>query len=239
LFVSNHIVRRIVCAGVASLAGVAICCNVTAQSPPLFTDKKPIPKDAIVLFDGKDLSQWTNENRKQPVKWKIKKGYAQVQGGGIVTKQQFSDYQLHVEFWIPLMAKEFGQSRANSGVFMIGDYEIQVLDSYGFELLNNGCGSIYSVKAALVNACRPPRTWQTYDIVFHAPRFDANGKKIANARITAFQNGVLIHDNDEIPYPTAAHGAHDVAKGPIYLQDHGNPVRYRDIWIRPLGPQSS
>ena len=235
MFVYNLIARRIARAGVVVLAGVAIGCSVAAQAPkPLFKHTEVIPKDAIVLFDGKSLSKWVNESPGKPVGWKIEKGYAQVRGGSIVTKQQFTDYQLHVEFWLPLMPSNGGQARANSGVFMIGAYEIQVLDSYGFGLKKNGCGSIYSVKAADVNACRPPQTWQTFDIFFHAPKFDASGKKIANARVSVLQNGIWIHDNEEIPFPTAAHKDPDVAKGPINIQDHGDPIRYRNIWIRPL-----
>jgi hypothetical protein len=202
---------------------------------PLFKGNELIPADAIVLFDGKDLSQWQHGDG-DPASWKIEDGYAITQKADIRTKQVFGDCQLHVEFWLPLMAEARGQARSNSGVFFMGfTYEIQVLDSYELDSQNNDCGAMYSIHPPLVNACRPPETWQTYDAVFHAPRFDADGAKIANARITLLQNGVLIHDNIDIPYPTPDHSFSEPAEpGPIQLQYHGNDVRFRNVWVRPI-----
>ena len=202
---------------------------------PLFKGSEPIPADAIVLFDGKDLSQWQHGDG-EPATWKIENGYAITQKADILTKQLFADCQLHVEFWLPLMAEATGQARANSGVFFMGlTYEIQVLDSYGLNSDAGDCGAMYSIFPPLVNACRPPEQWQSYDAVFHAPRFDASGTKTANARITVLHNGVLIHDNIDIPYPTPNRDFPEPKDpGPIMLQYHGNEVRFRNVWIRPL-----
>jgi len=205
-----------------------------AYSDPLFKADESRPADAIVLFDGKDLSAWCNDGTDQPAAWKVENGYAEVTGGNIWTKQQFGSYQLHLEFWLPLMADATGQGRSNSGVYMHARYEVQVLDSYGLDSKWDDCGGVYKVAVPLVNACRPPEQWQTYDIIFHAPTFDKDGKKIANARLTVMQNGVLIHDNIDVPQPTVGAIGPDSATGPLMLQDHGCKVRYRNIWLRPL-----
>lgn len=205
-----------------------------AQTQPLFKGPEAVPADAIVLFDGKDLSGWTYLDGR-PADWKVENGYMEVRGGNIRSKQEFGDSQIHVEFWLPVMADAQGQGRANSGVYVQGSYEIQVLDSYGLKSTMGDCGGIYGVGAPLVNACRPPGHWQTFDIFYKAPRFDGSGNKTANARMTVLHNGVLIHDNAEVPGPTAAGIERDVTKpGPLMLQDHGNPVRYRNVWVRPL-----
>lgn len=213
---------------------LAACCASVAAAP-LFVDQKgTIPADAKVLFDGKDLSQWVRYDGKQP-EWILKKGYIQAKGGDLQTKESFGDCQLHVEFWLPLMEGAKGQDRGNSGVFLNAVYEIQILDSYNIpEVEEHGCGAIYDEKRPLANACRPPKTWQTYDIIFHSPKFDAAGKKSENARFTVFLNGVLIQDNADAPTPTRYHNAPDMAKGPVQIQDHGHPIRMRNIWIRPL-----
>ena len=215
---------------------VVVLGTCALAADPLFKGDEKIPSDAIVLFNGKDLSQWVMAGTDQAPTWKVKDGYCTPQDGSIDSKQHFKDCQLHVEFWIPLMADAKGQARGNSGVFFMGfTYEVQVLDSYGLESQNNDCGAVYTVKPPMVNACRPPEKWQTYDIVFHAPKFDENGKKIANARVTVFQNGVLVQDNTEIPYPTPNHdGVEPKDAGPIELQWHHNPVRFRNVWVRPL-----
>jgi hypothetical protein len=202
----------------------------------LFKGTEQIPTDAVVLFDGKDLSGWVSAGSDKPAGWKIEKGYMEVNGtGNIATKRSFKDFQLHLEFWLPKMADASGQGRANSGVYVQGLYEIQVLDSYGLGVTSGDCGGIYGAAVPLVNACRPPDLWQTYDVVFHAPKFDAQGNKASSARLTLLHNGVLIHDNVEIPAPTAASlGIDPKTAGPLMLQDHGSPVRYRSIWIRPI-----
>lgn len=201
----------------------------------LFKGSEPIPSDAIVLFHGTDLDAWQYVNG-EAATWPVENGYAITKNADIVSKQLFMDCQLHVEFWLPLMAEATGQARSNSGVFFMGrTYEIQVLDSYGLDSTEWDCGAMYSIHKPLVNANRPPEEWQTYDAVFHAPRFDASGKKTASARITVFQNGVLIHDDVEVPYPTVNHeDPEPKVPGPIMLQYHGNDVRFRNVWVRPL-----
>jgi len=198
------------------------------------------PSDAIVLFDGSDLSQWLSTDG-SPAKWKVENGYMEVvaKSGYIHTKQSFGDCQLHVEFSEPTPPHGESQERGNSGVFLMGEYEIQVLDSYDNKTYADGqAASVYGQYPPLVNAARPPGQWQSYDIVFHGPRFDAGGKLLRPARITVFHNGVLVQDNVELTGPTA-HGKRPPYeagpdKAPLALQDHGNPVRFRNIWIRPL-----
>lgn len=220
---------------IAIVMTVLMSCAAYAAEP-LFKADEAIPADAIVLFDGKDLSQWVKCGTDQPAQWKIEDGYIQAQGGDICTKRKFADCQLHVEFWLPLMPDAQGQGRANSGIFLMGwVYEIQILDSYGLPTTKNDCGAIYNLTAPMVNACRPPEQWQTYDIFFHAPRFDADGKKTADARISVLQNGVWIHENVDIPSATPSPDiAEPKAPASIELQDHGCPVRFRNIWVRPL-----
>ena len=197
------------------------------------------PSDAIVLFDGKDLSKWKND-KGDDAKWRVEDGAAIVNGAGsILTKEEFGDCQLHVEWAAPAEVKGSGQGRGNSGVYLQSRYEIQVLDSYNNKTYYHGqAGGVYKQYAPLVNACRKPGEWQTYDIVYHAPRFDADGKVTQRATITVLHNGVLIQDHVEIlgltnPAGAPKYIAHPL-KQPILLQDHGNPVRYRNIWIRPL-----
>ena len=187
------------------------------------------PSDAVVLFDGTNLDQWEGGDQ-----WKIADGCAIPQHGGIHTKESFGDCQLHVEFATPERIEGSGQGRGNSGVYLMGHYEVQVLDSFGLEGENNECGGLYSVNAPLVNMCFPPLAWQTYDIEHQAARFDGD-KKTQNARITIKHNGVTIYDHYEMPRNTPG-GAEKEApgRGPLMLQDHGNPMRFRNIWVRPL-----
>jgi hypothetical protein len=215
---------------------VLIACNAAVMAAPLFVDQKgAIPADAIVLFDGKDLSQWVKGDGSK-AEWIVEKGYCQPKGGDIQTKQDFSDCQLHLEFWIPTTPADAGPERGNSGVFLNNAYEIQILDSWeqGDKIEQHSCGAIYDEVTPLVNANRPHGTWQTYDIIFHSPKFDAAGKKTANARFTVLLNGILIQDNAEAFAPTRYHNTPDMAKGPVQIQDHGHPIRMRNIWIRPL-----
>ncbi|MFB3853530.1 MAG: DUF1080 domain-containing protein [Vicinamibacterales bacterium] len=200
----------------------------------------PVPSDAIVLFDGKTLSEWTNA-KGAPAGWRIEDGYMEVVkgSGSIRTKKAFGDCQLHVEWASPASAGGSGQDRGNSGVFLMDRYEVQVLDSYNSRTYADGmAAAIYGQYPPLVNASRKPGEWQTYDIVFHAPRFDESGAVISPARMTVFHNGVLVHDNEELTGPTAhkarpPYKAHD-DRLPISLQDHSHPVRFRNIWIREL-----
>lgn len=198
--------------------------------------QKP-PSDAIVLFDGKDLSQW--KGRDGAPKWEIKNGIVTVVGGtgDIVTKQEFGDIQLHIEWRTPKKLESEGQGRGNSGIFFQDKYELQVLDSYENTTYVNGmAGSIYKQTPPLVNATKGPGEWQTYDVIYRAPKFSGD-ELVSPARITVLLNGVLIHDNTEIQGTTEYIGSPKIiphGKGPLKLQDHGNPVSYRNIWVREL-----
>lgn len=198
----------------------------------------PAPDGATILFDGKSLDKWTKQDGKTAAHWKLVDGGAmQVErGGNIFTKEKFGGaFKLHVEFRVPYEPNNKGQARANSGVYVQGRYEVQVLDSYGLDSKNNDCGGIYEVAAPLKNVCKAPTIWQSYDIEYHSPKFE-NGKKTEPARMTVHQNGVKIHDNVKIPVDNTRAGAGgDPSKpGPIMLQDHGNPVQYRNIWLAPI-----
>jgi len=200
----------------------------------------PAPSDAVVLFDGKDLSLWENA-KGGPAGWKVENGYMEVvaKTGSIRTKKGFGNCQLHIEWAAPALVSGEGQERGNSGVFLMDTYEVQVLDSFNNRTYADGqAAAIYGQYPPLVNASRGPGEWQTYDIIFHGPRFDADGKLVEPARMTVFHNGVLVHDNVELTGPTAhkarpPYRAH-ADKLPLSLQDHGNPVRYRNIWLRAL-----
>ena len=198
-----------------------------------------VPPDVIVLFNGTDFSQWTSENGK-PVQWKIIDGSMEVLpgSGSIMTKKEFQDFKLHIEFNLPrLPQRAKGQDRANSGVYLQRRYEVQILDSFGLSSKNDDCGAIYKVKPPDKNVCKKPGRWQTYDIIFHPPRFLGEGDsvtKVENARITVLHNGVLIHDNVEIPSKTGLGQPEGPEPAPILLQDHGSKVRFRNIWVIPL-----
>jgi hypothetical protein len=199
------------------------------------------PSDAVILFDGKDLSGWKSLRDGGDAKWEVRDGYMQVKAGtgDVVSKYEYGDCQLHIEWATPTEVKGDSQGRGNSGVFLMGHYEVQVLDSYNNATYFHGqAGSVYKQHAPLVNACRKPGEWQSYDIIFKAPKFDEMGKVTERARLTVLHNGVLIQNNVEV-YGETWHDrapqyiAH-APKGPLKLQDHGNPVRYRNIWVRPL-----
>jgi len=218
--------------------------------PPVVTPATPgtqdrpgrAPSDAVVLFDGKDISKWLSLDG-TPAKWIVRDGYMEsVKGGGdIRTFQNFGDCQLHVEWAAPSPARGEGQGRGNSGVFFgLRQYEVQVLDCYGNQTYPDGsAAAIYGQYPPLVNACLPPGQWQTYDIIYTAPRFEADGKLLVPARITLFHNGVLVQNNVELVGPTGGfvqqpYNPHP-EKQPLALQDHGDAVRYRNIWVRELG----
>jgi hypothetical protein len=201
----------------------------------------PAPSDAIVLFDGKDLSKWRSQKDKGPARWKVEGGYFEVvkDTGGIETAQPFGDCQLHIEWAAPKPPVGEDQDRGNSGVFFQGIYEVQVLDSYQSATYPDGqAGALYGQFPPLVNPARPPGEWQAYDVVYRRPRFGPDGKLVRPARITAFWNGVLIHDAQELLGPTTnkvrtPYSAH-ADKLPLSLQDHAHPVRFRNVWIREL-----
>jgi hypothetical protein len=193
----------------------------------------PPPKDATVLFDGKSLDGWVKRSGGAPT-WKLLgDGSAQVQGGDIMTKEKFDgSFKLHVEFRVPYLPQAKGQARGNSGVYVQGRYEVQILDSYGLESKADDCGAIYGIAAPLANACKAPTVWQSYDIEFTAP-VCKDGKKVEMARMTVYQNGIKIHDDVKITKDntTAGLGGDPCTPGPILLQDHGNPVQFRNVWL--------
>ena len=211
------------------------------NAPPIVapgeTDSDP-PSDAIILFDGDDLSEWNNSDN-----WTVKDGAAYSGKGKIVSKQSFGDCQLHIEWKAPEPVKGSGQGRGNSGVFLMDRYELQILDSYDNETYHDGqAGAIYKQTPPAVNAMRPPSEWNTYDIFWTAPRFDDDGNLQSPAYITVVHNGVLILNHFELKGDTPFNRppkyiAHDPT-GPISLQDHGNPVGFRNIWVRPFEPAS-
>jgi hypothetical protein len=190
------------------------------------------PAGAVVLFDGSNLDAWRSRDPDRPVRWKLVEGGAmEVSGGDIVSRETFGDHRLHVEFRTPYMPHASGQGRGNSGVYVHGRYEVQVLDSYGLEGHDNECGGIYQIARPLVHMCFPPLQWQSYDITFRAARFNASGKKTENARITVRHNGVVIHDNLELPRATGgALDENERAPHGLLLQDHRDPVQFRNIW---------
>jgi hypothetical protein len=211
--------------------------------PPVVDPGAPgaAPSDAIVLFDGKDLSKFRGKNSDQP-KWTLTNGVMEtIPGGdanGMFSREEFGDCQLHVEWASPSVVEGEGQGRGrgNSGVYLMGRYEIQVLDSYNNQTYPNGqCGAFYGHNAPLVNACRKPGEWQAYDIIFHAPRKLADGT-VQPGSYTVLHNGVLIQDHIPVGGASTASAPLNglVEKGPLYLQEHGCKVRYRSVWIRKL-----
>lgn len=194
--------------------------RIVRKSPTL--GAKP-PAGAIVLFDGSSADAWING--------KVEDGL--LPNTDIATKQKFKDYTLHLEFRTPYKPFARGQQRGNSGVYHQGRFETQVLDSFGLEGAMNETGGIYTIAESRINMCLPPLTWQTYDVDFTAARFDDGGKLVKNAEITVRLNGVLVHENQELPHTTTAAPVRDITPepGPIFIQHHGNPVYYRNVWV--------
>jgi hypothetical protein len=222
--------------------------DVNRPAPPIVTPgatSADAPSDAIVLFDGTaaSMANWT-DTKKNPSKWRVADGYMEsVKGAGYIqTKREFGSCQLHVEFATPSKVQGSSQGRGNSGVFLQGQYEVQVLDSYDNKTYSDGqCSALYGRAVPLANACRKPGEWQAYDVVYHRPTFDKDGNVTRKATFTVFQNGILVQDHEELTGGTGWRGPHAISdyephgdKGPIMLQDHGNPVRYRNIWVREL-----
>ena len=194
----------------------------------------------VILFDGSSWDGWVTRAG-GPSGWAVgSDGSILVRGGDAITRREFGDFQLHLEFLCPENKGQEGQGRSNSGVYLHGRYEVQVLDSWGLPVASNACGAVYSIAAPLANASRPPGSWQTYDIVFRAPRFDRSGELTQEPRITVIHNGVVIHNNLMLPSTTPGGLDRQMRpRGPILLQDHGDPVRYRNIWVRELPCQLS
>jgi hypothetical protein len=203
------------------------------------------PSDAILLFDGTNLAEeWISERDGSAPAWSVENGIMTVtpRTGGIRTKREFESFQLHIEWRTPSVVKGEGQGRGNSGVFLQGNnlYEVQVLDSYNNRTYKNGqAGSIYKQHPPLVNACKPPGEWQTYDIIYNAPVFKADGTYLVPPRITVLHNGVVVQNASDVRGPTVFVGVPEYfvaphGKGPVYLQDHGDLVSFRNIWLREL-----
>jgi len=204
-----------------------------------FSENAAPPSDAIVLFDGKDLSHWRDKKTGGDPAWRIEDGVMVSAKGDIVTTNLFGDLQLHLEFKEPTPPKESGQGRGNSGVFFMGRYEIQVLDCYQNKTYADGAtAGIYGQHPPLANACRPPGEWQTYDIIFNVPQFGVNGEVVSPGYITVIHNGVVAQNHQAIrgatnwksPGKYTPHGP----TGPIALQYHNNSVSFRNIWVRPV-----
>lgn len=195
--------------------------NRTERKSPTLGAKPP--EGAVVLFDGKNADEFLGG--------KVTEDGLLMQG--VTSKRKFQSATIHLEFRTPYQPQDSGQGRGNSGFYAQGRYEVQVLDSFGLEGKDNECGGIYSVKSPDLNMCLPPLAWQTYDVDYTAATYDADGKLAKNARITVKHNGVVIHDNLELPHRKTTAAPVDVGPepGPVYLQDHGNPVRYRNIWV--------
>jgi hypothetical protein len=193
--------------------------KVVRESPTL--GERP-PKGAIVLFDGSNTNEWEDAEL-------VEKNLLGATNAS--SKKKFGDHSLHIEFRTPFMPLARGQGRGNSGVYIQGRYECQVLDSFGLEGEDNECGGIYSIAKPAVNMCFPPLAWQTYDIDFTAARYDEGGKKTKNARVTIKQNGVVIHDDLELPQGTPGHNPEGAEPDSVFLQNHGNPVAFRNVWV--------
>ncbi len=207
-------------------------------SPPVAPTA--VPGDAVILFDGTNLDAWRTDDGR-PAKWKVSDGFMEVAPGTgpIDTREKFGDVQLHVEWASPNPAVGKGQDRGNSGIFLMGMFEIQVIDSYRADTYADGqAGALYGQYPPLANASRPPGEWQTYDIAFRRPRFDHDGKLLEPARLTVIHNGILVQNNEELWGGTnwlePAPYDHRLDRGPIELQDHGHKVRFRNIWLREL-----
>ncbi|MCK4874096.1 MAG: DUF1080 domain-containing protein [Phycisphaerales bacterium] len=244
----NYVKMRSIVVGMTLLAGIMFALPIVSES--VDADDAPMrpavvapgggaqpPADAIVLFDGTGLSGWRTMAGGE-AGWIVQDGAMIVKpgSGGIVSELTFGGAQVHVEFAAPATPVGEGQARGNSGVYLQARYEVQVLDSYENDTYPDGqCGAVYSQYPPLVNACRLPGEWQAYDIIFHPPVFDEDGKKTTPGTMTVLHNGVLIQDHVELLGRTTASAQDEgPSDGPLYLQDHGSPVRYRNIWVRPL-----
>ena len=208
--------------GIISLSKGIVLKKTQRKSP---TMGKKAPKGAITLFDGSNKDEWQGGRLDEKTR------LLNTDGSDVRTRRKFNDYHMHLEFLLPYRPAARGQGRGNSGFYQIDHFEVQILDSFGLEGANNECGGIYSIKDSDVNACFPPLSWQTYDVDFTNAK-TKDGKKIKNAKITVRLNGIVIHDNFEIPRKTGgSRGEPEGTPGPMKLQGHGNPLQFRNIWI--------
>jgi hypothetical protein len=219
------------------LATLVMTCCLVGQAGAQDTLGQAPPNGAIVLFDGTSLDAWRSQSGKDsPAPWTVADGAFTVKpgSGSILTRAEYpGDFRMHIEFKVPHMPDATGQARGNSGVYLQGRYELQVLDSYGLDSKNNDCGGIYQQHKPLVNACKKPEEWQTYDIDFKAPVLQ-DGKEVEPAVVTIHQNGQLIHDKAPIRTTPGGVSTKPATAGPILLQDHGNLVSFRNIWLLPI-----
>ncbi|MFC1652447.1 DUF1080 domain-containing protein [Planctomycetota bacterium] len=218
---------------------------VTPGTPSCGDQVGNAPSDAVVLFDGtaESMQNWT-DTKGNPTKWQYVNGVLESvnKAGFIQSKQKFGSCQFHIEWASPATVKGSGQGRGNSGVFIMSNYEVQILDSFNNETYADGqAGALYGRKKPLVNASSGPGQWQTYDILFHRPTFDKDGKLLKRATFTVFHNGVVIHDNETLWGGTDWKGSHSISdyqahadELPLKLQDHDSPVKFRNIWVRSL-----
>lgn len=199
------------------------------------------PPNAVMLFNGKDLSNWHYRSGEPALYWPVENGVITVARGDIVSGEIFDDAFIHVEFMIPDMPQATGQGKGNSGIHVQGRYEIQLLDSYGINIPGKGdCGAIYAQHAPLVNACKPPLEWQSFDIIFRAPRVDESGTVIERGRMTILQNGIVIQNNAEVLGVNVGPANVNIGEpGPLMIQDHGAPLKFRNIWLVHLPPKGS
>lgn len=198
-----------------------------------------VPSGAVILFDGKDTSEWVHRRSGEPCKWRVENGELVVTANtaDIVTKREFSSYRLHLEFWLPLEADHRDQARANSGVYNQGRWEIQILDLWKNSTYPmGGCGAIYAQKDPDKDAIKPPGWWNTYDFVFRAARFKEDGSVASQPRISVWHNGIRIHNDVELKGTATTAGLEGPMPhaGPILLQNHGSAIRFRNIWIVPM-----
>lgn len=224
--------RTLACLGVLALALPALADDPKPRDTTL--GARP-PEGAVVLFDGDDLEGWVTRDGKRPAEWPVSGELFTVGAGkgDIRTERTFGDCTIHVEFNVPYLPDQTGQGRGNSGVYVNGLYEVQVLDSYGLKPRANDCGAVYNQHAPAVNACKPPLQWQTYDITFRKARREGD-RVVEKARITVVQNGITILDDKEIDVtPGGVDGQKPGDDGPLLLQDHGNAVQFRNIWVVP------
>jgi hypothetical protein len=222
--------------GAAALIADEFKSGIVWAEPKVIDPGTPgsMPSDAVVLFDGKSMDQWHGGE-----KWVVKDGAATSAVGSVTSKKAFGDMQLHLEWATPVKVEGEGQGRGNSGVYLMGAYEVQILDSYHNKTYYDGqAGSVYKQRPPLVNVSRKPGEWQTYDIFFKAPKFDTDGKVLKPAYVTVIHNGFCVQNNTEIKggtfYDQPPHYSKHADKLPIQLQFHGNPVRFRNIWARDL-----
>jgi hypothetical protein len=216
------------------LLGCSTLPSLRCEEPPNDSSlgAKP-PEGAAVVFNGQNMDGWVKTDGKTRAGWEVTDGFMTVGRGNIMTEKRFGDFQLHLEFNVPYMPTARGQARGNSGVFLGGIYELQVLDSYKLKPESHECGAIYNQIVPAVNACKPPLQWQTYDVTFRKARTE-QGRVLQKARVSVVQNGLKIIDNAEVSVTPGGIELAEGQDGPMLLQDHGNRVEYRNIWIKPL-----